>query len=70
LVRQAINGITEFNPGSSTSLHTHNCEESVMVLVGEAIAKIDGVQHLLFAGDTTGIPANVPHRLINASDAA
>ena len=63
-----INGITAFDPGASIGLHKHNCEESVMVLDGEAIAEIDGVQHCLGANDTTWIPANVPHRFINASD--
>ncbi|NTJ61789.1 cupin domain-containing protein [Agrobacterium rhizogenes] len=63
-----INGITAFDPGASIGLHKHNCEESVMVLDGEAIAEIDGVEHRLGANDTTWIPANVPHRFINASD--
>lgn len=63
-----INGITAFDPGASIGLHRHNCEESVMVLDGEAIAEIDGVQHRLGANDTTWIPNNIPHRFINASD--
>jgi putative monooxygenase len=63
-----LNGITEFGPGASIQLHTHNCEESVMVLEGQAIAEIDGVQHRMGANDTTWVPANVPHRFINASD--
>ena len=63
-----INGITAFEPGAAIGLHKHNCEESVMVIEGEAIAEIDGVQHRLGTNDTTWIPANVPHRFINASD--
>lgn len=63
-----INGITAFDPGAAIGLHMHNCEESVMVIEGEAIAEIDGVQHRLSTNDTTWIPANVPHRFINASD--
>lgn len=62
-----LNGITEFGPGASIQLHKHNCEESVMVLEGDAICEIDGVSHRLGAGDTTWLPANVPHRFINAS---
>jgi quercetin dioxygenase-like cupin family protein len=62
-----INGITAFDGGASIGLHKHNCEESVMVLDGNAIAEIDGVQHRLGQNDTTWIPANVPHRFINAS---
>lgn len=63
-----INGITAFEPGAAIGMHFHNCEESVMVLEGDAIAEIDGVQHRLSAGDTTWIPSNLPHRFINASD--
>lgn len=62
-----LNGITEFEPKASIALHTHNCEESVMVLEGEAIAEIDGVAYAMAAGDTTWVPANLPHRFINAS---
>jgi quercetin dioxygenase-like cupin family protein len=63
-----INGITAFDPGAAIGLHMHNCEESVMVIEGQAIAEIDGVQHHLDTNDTTWIPANVPHRFIKASD--
>lgn len=63
-----INGITEFDPGAKIGVHFHNCEESVMILQGEAIAEIDGVRHSLKAGDTTWIPANLPHRFLNESD--
>ena len=63
-----INGITAFDPGAAIGLHFHNCEESVMVIEGQAIAEIDGVQHNLDTFDTTWIPPNVPHRFINATD--
>jgi len=63
-----INGITAFNPGAAIGLHKHNCEECVMVIEGQAIAEIDGVQHHLDTNDTTWIPANVPHRFINPTD--
>ena len=63
-----LNGITEFAPNAAIPLHTHNCEESVMVLEGDAIAELDGVQHPMGANDTTWVPAGVPHRFINASD--
>lgn len=62
-----INGITAFDGGAAIGVHHHNCEESVMVLDGNAIAEIDGVPHELGPNDTTWIPANVPHRFINAS---
>ena len=63
-----INGITGFDPGAKIGLHFHNCEESVMILEGEAVAEIDGQRYHLAAGDTTWIPANLPHRFLNESD--
>ncbi len=63
-----LNGITSFEPRAAIPLHSHNCEESVMVLEGSAIAEIDGAVHELGPHDTTWIPANVPHRFRNASD--
>lgn len=62
-----INGITAFDPGAKIGLHFHNCEESVLILEGDAIAEIDGKRHALKAGDTTWIPANIPHRFLNES---
>ena len=62
-----LNGITEFEPEAAIALHTHNCEESVIVLEGSAIAELDGVKYPMVAGDTTWVPANLPHRFINAS---
>jgi len=63
-----INGITAIDPGAAIGLHKHNCEESVMVIEGQAIAEIDGVQHSLDTNDTTWIPADIPHRFINPTD--
>ncbi|MDQ2067602.1 cupin domain-containing protein [Xinfangfangia sp. CPCC 101601] len=63
-----INGITSFAPGAAIGLHFHNCEESVMVIEGEAVVEIDGERHHLGTFDTTWVPANVPHRFLNESD--
>ncbi len=62
-----LNGITKIAPNSAIPLHTHNCEESVVVLEGNAIAEIDGERHALSRHDTSWIPAELPHRFINAS---
>lgn len=63
-----INGITSFAPGSAIPFHSHNCEESVMLLEGEAVLEIDGRHIPLQPLDTTWIPPNVPHRFRNSSD--
>lgn len=62
-----LNGITEFDPGASIPLHWHNCEESVLVLEGEAQFEIDGARHHLVAGDLTIVAAQAPHRFVNPS---
>ncbi|MDF3095260.1 cupin domain-containing protein [Burkholderia semiarida] len=63
-----INGITEFDPGTAIPFHSHNCEESVILLSGHAYLDIDGDVHELKPLDTTFIPPNVPHRFRNKSN--
>lgn len=63
-----LNGITAFAPGASIPMHAHNCEESVLVLEGDCIAIVDGVEHRLGPLDATFIPPGVPHRFVNASE--
>jgi quercetin dioxygenase-like cupin family protein len=65
--RGFLNGMTIFKPGAAIPLHTHNCEESVLLLEGHAIAEIDGQRHEIKAGDISWIPEGVPHRFVNAS---
>ncbi len=64
-----INGITEFAPGTAIPFHSHNCEESVMLLAGDAIMDVAGQDsHVLKPLDTTWIPPNVSHRFRNMSN--
>jgi quercetin dioxygenase-like cupin family protein len=63
-----INGITEFGPGAKIPFHSHNCEESVVLLEGHAYMDIAGEVHELKPLDTTFIPPNVPHRFRNKSE--
>ena len=62
-----LNGITEFDPGCAVPEHYHNCEESVILLEGDARAVIDGVEQVVKPGDTTFIPAGIPHFFKNVS---
>lgn len=39
-----------------------------MILEGEAVAEIGGIGNALTAGDTTWIPATMPHRFLNDGD--
>jgi HTH-type transcriptional regulator, repressor for puuD len=63
-------GITVFEPGTGIPLHTHNVEESVLILEGEATAVVDGKSFDLEAGDATWVPAGVPHRFANRGPGA
>ena len=62
---QVTTGQTQFAPGTGLPLHSHNVEESVLVLEGEAVAEIGDAQLDLVAGDATWVPADVPHRFLN-----
>lgn len=63
-----ITGITAFDPGVAIPFHSHNCEESVVLLEGDAMMDIDGQEYRLQPLDTTFIPPNVVHRFRNLSD--
>ncbi len=58
-------GITRFPVGAKVPMHSHNCDEQVTILEGEAEAELDGQRHRLRAYDTTLVPADKPHRFIN-----
>lgn len=60
-------GVATFEPGAAVSLHTHNCEETVIVLEGRARADVEGQSFQLGKYDTTIMPAGVRHRFVNES---
>lgn len=62
-----ISGINEFAPGTAIAFHSHNCEESVVLLEGKAIMDIDGQELRIEPLDTTFIAPNVVHRFRNIS---
>jgi quercetin dioxygenase-like cupin family protein len=64
-----LTGITTIAPGCAVPLHTHNCEECVIVLSGSGVAHIDGVDHPVTVNDTSWIPAEIAHCFRNSSDA-
>ncbi|WP_321865867.1 cupin domain-containing protein [Paraburkholderia tropica] len=63
-----ITGYTSFAPGVKIPFHSHNCQESVVLVEGHAILDIDGLEFELKPLDTTFIPPNVPHRFRNPSE--
>jgi mannose-6-phosphate isomerase-like protein (cupin superfamily) len=58
-------GITVFAPGTAIPLHTHNVEECVLVLEGEATVVVADETFDVSAGVSTWVPAGVPHRFAN-----
>ncbi|GAB2605014.1 cupin domain-containing protein [Streptomyces capparidis] len=61
-------GQTIFQPGTGLPLHSHNVEESVLILEGRATAEIDGELFDLKPGEATWVPAGVPHRFLNRGE--
>lgn len=58
-------GITAFAPGCANTAHYHNAEESVIVIEGEGILMLNGVEHPVKAGDAAFITPGAHHRLTN-----
>ena len=62
-----ITGYTSFAPATEIPFHSHNCQESVVLIEGDAMLDIDGLEYRLKPQDVTFIPPNVPHRFRNLS---
>jgi putative monooxygenase len=60
-------GLSTFQPGAVIPLHTHNVEEAITILEGEAVAIIDGQEHRVGPYDTTFVPPGTPHHFRNDS---
>src|SRR4030095_16589981 len=63
--KQMTTGLTRFPAGAKVPLNSHNCDEQVTILEGEAEAEVDGQRHRLRPFDTTLVPADRPHRFVN-----
>ncbi len=61
-------GMTRFPPDRKVPMHSHNCDEQVTLLEGEADVEIGGKRTPVKRYDTTFIPAGEPHRFINTGD--
>lgn len=58
-------GTTRFAAETEIPMHSHNVEESVLVVEGAAAAVIDGDEFDLEPGDATWVPPGVPHYFRN-----
>lgn len=61
-------GTATFEPNKGLPCHTHNVEETVTILKGKAYCFIEDEKIYVEEYDTSFIPANIPHRFVNASD--
>lgn len=60
-----VSGISTFPPGAAIKLHSHNTEEMVTILEGEATVQVEDQKTDIGQYDTTYVPAGVFHRFIN-----
>lgn len=65
--KDILNGFTDIPPGAGIPLHFHNCEESVLVVSGEALVEIAGEVRPAKATDVVWVPAGIHHRFSNPS---
>jgi quercetin dioxygenase-like cupin family protein len=63
--REFLSGLTEFEPGASLPAHSHNCEESVVVIEGVASFEAEGISAELPKGEATWLPAGCVHSFAN-----
>ncbi|MFE9686733.1 cupin domain-containing protein [Streptomyces sp. NPDC006285] len=61
-------GMSVYPMGSGAPMHSHNCDEHVTVLDGEAEVWVDGKVTRLERFDTTYIPSPIPHLFRNVGD--
>ena len=66
---QFTSGLTRFPPNKKVPYHSHNCDEQVTVLEGEAIVEIEGEDSVPVGRyDTTYIAQGKSHRFVNTGD--
>jgi len=62
-------GTTQFPVGKKVPFHSHNCDEQVTILDGEALVEIDGRESVpVGCHDTVFVPQGKSHRFINRGD--
>ncbi|MFD5631516.1 MULTISPECIES: cupin domain-containing protein [unclassified Streptomyces] len=61
-------GMSVYPVGSGAPMHSHNCDEHVTILEGEAEVVVDGEVTKLERFDTTYVPSPVPHLFRNVGD--
>lgn len=57
-----------FQPGAGLPCHTHEYDESITIVEGQAICQVAGQEYELSGCDTACIPAGRPHRFVNRDE--
>lgn len=61
-------GISVYPVGAGAPLHSHNCDEQVLILEGKGYVEIDGERTQLTQWDTAYVEAGTVHRYHNTGD--
>ena len=61
-------GMSVYPVGAGAPLHSHNCDEHVTILEGEAEVVVEGEVTRLEQFDTTYVPSPLPHLFRNVGD--
>jgi len=61
-------GISTYPPGTGAPLHTHNCDEHVILLEGRGEVEAAGVVTPLVPYDSTYVLAGIEHAFRNTGD--
>jgi len=64
-VKTLVLGVVEVEPGNSTPLHKHNCEEVYFILSGRGIVEVGNEKFEVSEGDSVYIKENTPHKVHN-----
>lgn len=61
-------GMTRIPAGQQVPLHSHNCDEQVILLEGEGEVEVEGKRTPLKRHDSVFIPEGIPHRFLNVGE--
>ena len=61
-------GTTSLPVGRSVALHSHNCDEQIVILAGHAEAEFNGTRHPIGPMEVAFIPEGVVHCFHNVCD--
>lgn len=65
---EVATAVSEFPSGAALAEHTHNVEESVLVLAGSAVVVVAGVAQTLGVGEAIRLPRGTAHVLRNEGE--